>query len=149
MAKIAMACLLLFSASLFFFQNIRIFTEYVYLPGSDVVDEVRHHYGSFRSDFTSGNIPLIILAVMFLLGVIAVCAYITYLITKSEERHYHRAEKFDIPYKVLYSLVIVYIGIRGFFTFPYLEAPNGIVIASIIGALLNWFIPKVRYDNSF
>lgn len=119
--KILSACALLFISGVFFFQNINV----------------------FGNDFRSWNLAPII----FFLGIGFCCFYIGFLINRMEARELHRAERWDLAYKIIYSIVLLYIGLRDFFVEPYLDVSVWLIITTISIGLLNWVIPPLRFHD--
>ena len=120
--RIIMACVLLFVTSFFFFRNMSVFWD----------------------DLASFN-PL---PIFFFAGIAAVCVYISFLVSRSEDKQFHRADKFDLPYRVLFTVLLLYVCIRDFLIYPYDITPWLIIIACVAG-VVNWLIPKTTYDDSF
>lgn len=123
--KIALACGLLFISGLFFFQNLNVF-----------IDDFSALYGA---------------PVIFFLAIAFCCFYIGYLVNRIEARDLQRAEKLDILYKVIFSVVLVYIGLRDFFVAPFLQVTVPLLIALICIGVLNWLVPpiKLHEDEDF
>ena len=129
--KVISACFLLFIASFFFFQNMevlvndfRIFTQ----PPAYFL------LGIFLS--------------MFFLSIVVICAYIIFLLVRMDEGKTYRADRFDIGFKFLYSLMLLYIAIRSFFLAPYLNVPIPLIVIALVFGVFNWMIPKLYYHDS-
>jgi hypothetical protein len=121
-AKLVIACAMLFTSSLFFFQNVN---EFWY----DLLD--------------INPFPVI-----FFAGIIFVCIYIGFLVSRIEDNALHRADKFDLAYKIIFSLLMIYISIRSFFIEPYLEVDAIMISILIFCGVVNWCTPRlVDNDN--
>jgi len=124
--KVVFACILLFLASFFFFQNM----------------------DDFWNDFSTTSPPLFLVPAFFFLGIICVCGYIIFLLMRVDDGKVYRSERFDIPYKIVYSLLILIISVRGFFIAPYLNVPIPIVVIGLCFGIANWMIPKLYFHDS-
>ena len=125
--KVATACVLLFIVAFFFFQNIHTFWDD--LSGKN-------------------NWYVSLIAVFFLLALKGVCAYIVFLLIRVDDGRTYRADRFDIPYRIVYSFLILYIGIRSFFIAPLLNVPIPIIVIGLVFGVFNWIIPRLYYHDS-
>ena len=121
--KTLMACALLFISAFFFFENI-------------------HEFGS---DFLSFAAPL---PILYFAGVAFVCFYIGFLVSRIEDKAFHRSEKFDLIYKIVFSCIMLYIVIRSTFIEPFVGVPIISMISAIVIGTLNWFIPHTTVHES-
>ena len=125
--KVASACVLLFIVSFFIFQNLH----------------------TFWDDLSGVNGWYLSLAiVVLLLALTAVCAYIVFLLIKIDDGKLYRADRFDIPFKILYSYLVLFVGARSFFIAPYLNVPIAIIVIGLVFGLFNWFVPRLYYHDS-
>ncbi|MCL2846702.1 MAG: hypothetical protein FWE38_03360 [Firmicutes bacterium] len=120
--KVITACMLLFMSAMFFFDHLSVFAD----------------------DFRAWNLTPII----FFLGIIAVMAYIGYLVYRIYDETYYRAERWDLVYKIVFCVVLLYIGIRSLFLYPYLNVHIPTIIIILISGLLNWLIPPITLNDS-
>lgn len=120
--KILSACALLFVSAFFFFE----------------------HLEEFWSDIASFNpAPF-----FFFAGVIFVCYYIGYLVSRLEDQQFHRSEKYDKVYKLIFSFTLAYIAIRAIFIEPFVGVPTYSLSAAVVIGVLNWFIPAIIVHDS-
>ena len=119
--KILSACGLLFISAFFFFQ----------------------HMGLLWDDITVGNIT----PIFFVAGVVCVCLYIGFIVSRFEDGKFHRAERWDLIYKIIFSLTMVYIAIRAIFIEPFVGVPVGALSAAVVIGILNWFIPAISIQD--
>ena len=95
--NILSACVLLFCFSFFFFLNL----------------------GMFLRDLTS---YMFFFPIAMFLGIGFVCFYIVMLIVKLEAKSIGHADRYDLPYRIIYSLTFILITVRswlGDFMWPY------------------------------
>ena len=121
--KIVSACVMWFVSSLFFFANINI-----------LLDDITQ---------LSWLSPL---PILFFLALLAVLAYIGFLAGRIEDKRLFLADKFDVWYKIIFSLVLIYINIRS--VIVNLEVPALILVLSVASGLVTWFTPRLQmHDN--
>jgi len=119
--------MMLFACCFFFFANMRM----------------------FLNDITS---YMAFAPILFLLGVIFVCFYITMLVFYLfEAETVWVADRFDLVYKIVFSLTLMLLIIRSFFgdfmgSGTILNVPVAIIVISIVSGVMTWCIPKIR-DN--
>jgi len=127
--KIAAACMLWLVASLFFFQYVDIFwVEVEYAPGT-------YDFSPWR------NIDIFIVP---LIGILLVLAYISFLINRIVDKRIHQADRFDLLYKTIFTVFLLYIAIRSIFIPPF-EAPILILTLAVFAGVFNWIIPRLQY----
>ena len=120
--KIVSACALLFVSAFFFFE----------------------HLEEFWSDISSFNpAPL-----FFFAGVIFVCYYIGYLVSRIEDKNFHRSERYDKIYKMIFSFTLAYIAIRAIFIEPFVCVPTYSLSAAVVIGVVNWFIPSIVMNDA-
>ena len=128
--KISAACVLFFCCSYFFFQ----------------------HYDMFWRDLNS---YMWFMPVIYFAGLIGVCAYIFLLVGTLESNRLERGDRFDIPYRIIFSITFLALVIRSFlgdFMNPdtdistNLNVPVPIICLTIASGLLTVCLPKIR-DN--
>ena len=120
------ACMLLFCVFFFFFSNMQVF-----------LDDITGYM------FFS---PLLLL-----LGALFVCFYITMLIFYLfESKTVWLADRFDLPYKIICSVILLLLIIRafllGYFTESALLFLPPFVIIAILSGIITWVLPKIK-DN--
>ena len=121
--KITVACIFLFISAFFFLANIDVF-----------VDDIL----SWRA-----GLPII-----FLLGIVVICVYISFLVNRIGDGTIFRAERLDLLFKLVFSIVIIYIPVRSIFMEPYMNLPTPLVVFAIVTGLANWLIPPVIINDS-
>jgi len=121
--KITAACLLLFCCLIFIFS----------------------HYKMFFNDFKTKYFlsPIVLIS-----GTSFVCFYIIMLVFHLDGSAPYLAERFDLIYKIIFSLTFVMLVIRSTLASPILNAPLEIVIPAIFSGLLTWFTPPIRDNNN-
>jgi len=118
--KVMVACGFLFISSMFFLDNLEVLWD----------------------DVMSWN-PL---PIIFVGGILVICAYIAFLVNRVGDRTLFRAERMDIIFKIVFSMIIIYISMRSLFA--DLTVPVPLVIGAVIIGLLNWLIPPVIINDS-
>ena len=121
--KIVAACILFFACCLFFFGNMK----------------------SFGEDLKNFNpFPII-----FFVGIIWICIYISNLVGKIEDKNLYLADRFDWLYKLVFTITILSMIVRSFFFIkPYLAVPTEIIILCIISGVLTLLTPKIVDNNN-
>lgn len=120
--KVACALLLLFATLFFLFDN-------AYDLGND---------------FRNWNpFPLILLG-----GLSFVIGYIAFLISRLWDNTVFRADRLDILYKIIFSIVLISICIRSLFIEPYLNVPVHLIILSVVSGIATWVTPRIVDNNS-
>jgi len=85
---------------------------------------------------------------IFAIGVLFVCFYIGYQVSRIEDKHYHRSERFDLIYKIIFSFLVLYIAIRAIFIEPFVGVPTIALGLAVTVGFINWFIPPIiTYDD--
>lgn|GEM_PF-2182638 len=135
--KIICACFLLLVCGLFLFSQTRIDN------GEGGLRVVMMTYILWQ-DITSWNL----MPILFFLAVLAICAYISFLVFRITYKNLYFADKFDILYKVVFSFVLLYICIRSLFVEPYLNVPLEIVVLALVSGLFNWLTPATVFNDS-
>ena len=102
----------------------------------------------FLNDITS---YMAFAPILFFAGVGFVCFYITVLVFNLESRSAWAADRFDLAYKVVFSLTLILFIMRSFFgdfagEGTRLNVRWELIIPAIVCGLANWLIPKIR-DN--
>ncbi|MCL2570305.1 MAG: hypothetical protein FWE16_03810 [Firmicutes bacterium] len=121
--KILTACILWFAASLFFFMHARVFLD----------------------DFLS---PLFFMPIFFFGGLILVLIYIGFLVGRIEDKRLFLADKYDIPYKIMFSALLIFMNIRSLFIEPYLNIPITIIVLSLVSGAATWLTPRLVENNN-
>ena len=147
------ASLLLFCCFFFFFQNLRMFWK----------------------DMTS---YMLWAPILFVAGVSFIFFYIITLVTNIDSKTPHNADRYDLAYKIVFSLTLILLIVRSFVgdfmctdskcgewrtsivngietQYQYfchgsmLNVPIYIIVLALISGLLTWILPKVKdNDNS-
>ena len=109
---------------------------------------VFQHLDMFWGDLTSFYAPF---AILFFIGILFVCFYIFYTISRIEDKNYISSERFDLIYKIVFSCVMLFVALRAIFTGSTDAFPIGPMIAAVVVGVLNWFIPAIttNSDNEF
>jgi ABC-type antimicrobial peptide transport system permease subunit len=118
--KIVASGLLLFSGLLFFFSDPML----------------------FLNDLKKWNL----FPIVFILGLIWVCVYITNLVAHLESKKLYLADRLDWLYRLVFCFTVVSLIIRSIFAEPYLTVPVPIVAICIISGIMTLAIPKI-VDN--
>ena len=118
--KITAACILFFTCCLFFFQSIDMFWNDI------------KKFSPFP--------------VIFFAGVIFICIYIGNLVGHIESKELHKADRFDLLYRIIFTITLLSMVIRSFFAKPYLNVPTLIVCLAVTIGILTWLAPKI-IDN--
>jgi len=121
--KIASACLLFFCCCFFFFQNLSMF-----------LDDITSYMAFF---------PII-----FFAGVILVCVYISLLVGTLESKNVHLSDRYDIAYRIVFTITLLALTLRSFFTKPMLNVPIFIIALAIFSGIITWATPKIRDNDS-
>ena len=107
---------------------------------------VLQHWDEFQADITGFN-PA---PIFFFAAILFVCFYIGYIVSRIEDEQFHRSERFDLIYKVIFSFNVVYIAIRAIFIEPFVGVPVASLSAALAIGIINWFIPAIRRgDDDF
>ncbi|MCL2755591.1 MAG: hypothetical protein FWE45_00885 [Firmicutes bacterium] len=136
--KIITACFLLLASLLFIFTPTQVFDD----NADRYIEVFAVHF--LWQDITSFN-PL---PIFFFAGILAICAYISFLVYRVNSKTFYSADRFDLWYKMLFSLILIYICIRSLFIVPYLNVPLELVIIAVASGLFNWLIPPIICNNS-
>lgn len=126
--KIATACMLFLASSMFFFSNLRHPNETAWFE--------------FREALSSWHPMLLI----FFLGNILVGAYIILVMIKLWDKDFTHADKFDLPYRIVFSITLIVMITWSFFNYPYTIMPLGVMMLAILSGVLMWATPKI-VDN--
>ncbi|MCL2229424.1 MAG: hypothetical protein FWC00_06425 [Firmicutes bacterium] len=136
LVNIFAAAMLLFCICFFFFSNVAL----------------------FRSDITS---YMAFSPIIFLLGVGFICFYIIAMVISIESNATQFADRYNLAYKIVFSIVLFMLIIRsflgdfnnslidpetGYAIGTNLNVHIGLIIAAIISGLITWLTPKIR-DN--
>jgi len=146
-AKIICACFLLLVVGLFLLMETRIQsgtfidTNDVERPRMIVVHVIQVLW---REDITQWNL----LPIAFFLAVIAVMAYISFLVFAATHKSFQLSDRYDVMYKVVFSFVLLYICIRSLFIEPFLQVPLEIVVIAVVSGIFNWIIPPIVCNDS-
>jgi hypothetical protein len=125
--KIAAAALLFFCCSFFFFQNKEMFWN---------------DFKSWRAFFP----------VFYVLGLILICMYLTLLVSTIESKEHFLGDRYDLAYRVVFTVTLLLIIIRIFFAETIFYTPIGanlpvmIIVLGVISGAVTWLIPKIK-DN--
>lgn len=94
---------------------------------------------------------------VFIVGAICILVYIGYLFVSMDKSSWYSADKFDLAYRIVFSLLVVAICIQAFFTEigtgpenvqeRYLSVPPDVVVVAIISGILMWFTPKMIMND--
>ena len=135
--KIATACAMWLVASLFFFQSFEVF--WVEDVNSTDVPPAEYFYPW----------PNLDVFIVPLLAILFVLAYVIFLINRIVDNKIHQADRFDLVYKIVFTLFLLYIAIRSPFLPPSDDAvPVHIVVLAVATGIFNWLIPGlVYYDD--
>lgn len=126
--KIATACMLFLASSMFFFGNFN-------NRNADIRDPFREALSSFN--------PLLLI---FILGNVLVATYVILITIKLWDKDFVHADKFDLPFRIIFSITLIVMGVRSFFTYPYISVPLGVILLGIFSGILMWATPKI-VDN--
>ena len=121
--KIGAACLLFFCCCFFFFQNLRMFWD----------------------DLTS---YLFFFPVIYFAGVILICLYIAILVGTFENKTTFLSDRYDLAYRILFTVTLLALTLRSFFTKPMLNVPVFIIALAIVSGIVTWIVPKIRDNDS-
>lgn len=130
--KIIAACMLLFGCSWFFFSNL----------------------GMFWRDLTS---YMVFFPILFFLGILLVLIYITMLVVAIESQNLIHSDRFDIAYRIVFTVVFLMVLIRGFIGDYANPADTGVyvlsapiqIIALLIGSgFVTWVLPRIHDNDS-
>ena len=116
--KISAAVILFFACCLFFFQYIGM-----------LWDDLKH-FNPF---------PII-----FLAGIVFICAYIINLLVHIENKELYKADRFDLLYRIIFTITLLSMVIRVYLV--KLSVPTLIVCLAVISGLLTWLAPQI-IDN--
>jgi hypothetical protein len=86
--------------------------------------------------------------IILIFGTAFVCFYIISLVFHLDGTLIHMAERFDLIYKIIFSITFLMLVVRAILASPILNAPLEIVIPAIISGLLTWVTPKIRDNNN-
>ena len=120
--KIAAGSLLFFGCCLFFFS----------------------YRGMFWDDIKGGN-PF---PVVFFSGLILVCAYIINLVGHMDSEELYLADRFDLVYKIVFTITILSMALRAILSEPYLNVPVTIMVVCIFSGILTLVTPKIVDNNN-
>ena len=133
LANIVSACLLLFCCCFFFFLDPKL----------------------FLNDITS---YMIFSPIILALGVGFICFYIFKLTFNLDSNTSFVADRYDIWYKIIFTITLLTIMIRSFFgdfmcTDPschciQLNVPVPIIVFGIISGIITWCTPKIKDNNN-
>lgn len=86
--------------------------------------------------------------IVFFVGIILIWIYLGFLIGRADDKKFYLADRFDIWYRIIFSTVLIAIGVRSFFAYPYLNVPISIIIICIISGLVTWLTPRIVDNNN-
>ena len=103
----------------------------------------------FYRDITSymAAVPIV-----FALGIAFVCFYITSLVFSLESRMIWLADRYDLLYKIIFSVTLIILVVRSFLgdfaseQGTALNVPVPIIALALLSGLITWFTPKIK-DN--
>jgi hypothetical protein len=116
------------------------------------------HVGMFWRDLKSYMFfsPLIMFC-----GVAFTCFYMFELSTHIGDKTAHFADRFDLPYKIIFSVTLITLLVRSFIgdfmfvpehaddpTPRLLSVPLEIALFAIFAAIATWCIPKIKDNNN-
>ena len=126
--KLATACMLFLAGSMFFFGNF-----------NHGVEEARD---AFRANLFH---PMLLL---FYLGNALVALYVILVMIKLWDKEFASVDRFDLAYRIIFSITLIAMGLHDFFTYPYMMLPLGVMMLGILSGVLMWATPKlVDNDN--
>ena len=126
--KIGTACMLFLASSMFFFGNFNNVDPYL--------------RAAFRGNLAN---PLLLI---FYIGNILVAAYVILVMIKLWDKDFAHADKFDLTYRITYSVTLISMAAYSFFTYPYMmrQLGLGIMVLGLLSGIIMWATPKIL-DN--
>jgi membrane-associated HD superfamily phosphohydrolase len=98
----------------------------------------------FGEDFTSWRA---FFPVIYFLGIIFICIYIANLVGHIESKKLHRADKLDILYRVVFTIVLLSMIIRILADSELTSRfPYTVVSVAALSGIIMWATPKIT-DN--
>ena len=104
----------------------------------------------FGRDFTS---YMAFSPIILILGIVFVCFYIVMLVVNLEFKAIHTADRYDLVYKVVFSVTFIMLVIRSWLgdfmgDGTELNVPIAITIMAMASGLITWFTPKIKDNNN-
>ena len=89
--------------------------------------------------------------VLFFAGILLVLTYISILVGKLDSKQISHADRYDIPYRIVFTCVLLMLVLRSFFgdfdgEGTALNVPIAIIVLAIASGLATWLTPKIK-DN--
>ena len=84
--------------------------------------------------------------IVFFAGIILICLYIANLVGHIESKELYKADRYDLWYRIVFTITLLSLVIRSFFAPPYLNVPIPIVCLAVASGLITWLTPKI-VDN--
>jgi len=146
--KIASACALLFVSVFFVLQHWDSAYMYRFSDMAKWPDDPIGQTGRYVPvNMTSAVFDFAFLGI-FGIGILFVCFYIGYQVSRIEDKNYHRSERFDLIYKIVFTCLVLYIAIRAIFVEPFIGVPTIALGLAVTVGFINWFIPPIiTYDD--
>ena len=124
--NIVAAFVLFFCCFFFFFQNMKMF-----------LSDLKSYMAFFP--------------ILFFLGILMIFFYISLLVGKLENKKLSHADRFDIPYRIVFTCTLLMLVLRSFLgdfngEGTILNVPIIIIVLAIASGLVTWMTPKIK-DN--
>ena len=91
--------------------------------------------------------------ILFFAGIVFVCFYITMLVFNLEAKTVQKADRYDLAYKVVFSLTLMLLVVRSFLgdfmgEGTNLNVPIPIIVIAIVSGIVTWATPKIKDNNN-
>jgi len=84
--------------------------------------------------------------IIFFIGNGLVALYVIAVMVKLWDEDFVSVDKFDLAYRIIFSITLIAMGVYSFFTYPYIQMPLGVMTLGILSGVLMWATPKI-IDN--